>query len=201
MVLASTASSLVPSPNAPALAHAGIAGIDDVVLPGEDHVLGGEGLAVRPFGALDQMHGQLLAVIRPVPRLGELRQRLDLFRGQHPHRTGADQAHHGRMLGAAIALVLAGDPVPALRARADDVAQRAAILADAVRGHRGVDDERLLRQPLLDRRQLAGLDELAHPVGLVIGVAGCHSGTACHRAPGSAWSSRPVWARDRGSAP
>ena len=169
IVLSSTASSVVPSPNAPALVQAGDARIDDVVLPGEDHVLGGEGIAVRPLGALDQMHGELLAVVGPFPGFGELRQRLDLLRRQHPHRAGAHQAHHGRVLGAAVALVAAGDPVPALRPAADHVAKRAAVDAGAVGRHRRVDDQRLLRQPLLDRRQLAGLDELRHPFRLVIG--------------------------------
>ena len=168
-MLASTASSVVPSPKAPAFAHAFDVRVDDVIFPGENHVLRIEGIAIRPFCALDQVHGQLLAVVSPFPRLGELRQRLDFLRCQHPHRAGAHEAHHCRMLGAAITLVAPGNPVPALRTPADHVAKRAAVDARTVGRHRGVDDKRLLGQALFNRRQFAGLHELGDPFRLVIG--------------------------------
>ena len=74
-------------------------------------------------------------------------------------RRGARQAFGQADVDAAPALRLAGAIVPAFRPAADDMAHRVAIDADAVGHVAGLEDQRLLRQAILDRRQLAGLDE------------------------------------------
>ncbi len=143
--------------------------IDDIVVPVEHHVIGVEGIAVRPFRAFDQLHGQHLAVVGPFPALREVRQRLDVLRLDLEQRRGTRQALEHADVDAAPALGLAGAVVPAFRAAADDMAHRIAIDADAVGHVAGLEDHRLLRQPFGDRRQLAGLDEFFRdPVRLVI---------------------------------
>ena len=54
-------------------------GIDNGIFPVEHHVIGIEWLAVGPFGALDEMHGQLVAVFRPFPAFGEIGQRFGVL--------------------------------------------------------------------------------------------------------------------------
>ena len=134
--------------------------VDDIVFPVEHDVLGIERIAVGPFRAFDQLHGQLVAVVRPFPALGEVRQRLHVLGFDLEQRRGARQALGHADVDAAPALGLAGAVVPALRPAADDVAHRVAIDADAVGHVAGLEHQRLLGQPLGHRRQLAGLDEL-----------------------------------------
>ena len=78
----------------------------------------------------------------------------------HEERAGAGQALEEADVDAAPALVLAGHVVPALGPAADHVAHHVAVDAGAVGHVGGLVDQRLLRQPLGDRRQLAGVDEL-----------------------------------------
>ncbi|MCY1226239.1 hypothetical protein D9M72_384660 [compost metagenome] len=132
--------------------------VEDIVVPVEHDVVGVEGVAVRPFRTLDEMHCQLVAVGRPVPAPGKVWQRLDVLRFHLEERCGAGQTFRHADIDAAPALALAGRVVPAFRPAADDVAQRIAIDADAIGHVAGLEDHRLLRQALGNRRQLAGLD-------------------------------------------
>ena len=62
--------SVVPLPKVSGEAPlSGVTSDPSRVVPVEHHVLGVERIAVRPFCALDQMHGQRLTVLATIPRL------------------------------------------------------------------------------------------------------------------------------------
>ncbi len=147
--------------------------VHQMVVPVEHHVVRVERIAVGPFGALDQVHRELVAILGPLPALGEVGQRRELVGPDLEQRAGTGEALPHAVLDAAPALVLAGDPVPALGPPADDVAHHVAIDAGAVLHRRRLEDQRFLGQALGDRRQLTGVDELlGHPGGFMVGGEG-----------------------------
>ena len=135
-------------------------------------VSGGERCSVRPFGPLDQMHGQGLAVFRPVPRLGKVGHRLQVSRVHFEQRAGAGQTFDQTDVNAAPAIGLASPEVPALRTPTDDMAHHVAVNAGAIRFIRGLVDQRLFRQTLGQGRQFASLFKCLDPIRLVVGGQG-----------------------------
>ena len=143
--------------------------VADVVFPGEDHIVGVERHAVRPLDPFHQLHGQLLAVGRPFPALGELRQRLDIG-------IGAEERPRAHQRIVAVGVGIDAEPagsrtggvVPAGGGAGGEEAAHVAVDAQAIR-HAGLqDDPRFLRQAILDRRQLAGLHQVGDPRGFLV---------------------------------
>ena len=111
--------------------------LQNVLVPEHD-VVGGEGRAVRPLHPLAQLDGPGL----------EIRGRGDALRQLHFDR-GAVRPEAGEHV--------VDHTVDAVEVRGpqETAAPDAAVLADFIARN----DERMLRQALLDRRQLAGLDQ------------------------------------------
>ena len=111
------------------------------ILEPEHEVVGSEGFAVAPLHAPAQVDGQRLVPVAELPALGRQRSRLGAGHIPVHEAVVAAEADTGR---------------PVARA-GESPADDAAVPADLV--HR-LDDERVLADSLLDRRQLAGLHQL-----------------------------------------
>jgi len=143
--------------------------IQDVAFPDEQDVIRGEGHAVGPESAFDQVHGQDFAVIGPFPALGDFGHWLDIL-GCAVQRAGFDQrAVAGRIgLDAEPAHGRARQVVVTGGRAGRESAPHIAIHANAI-FHAGLHhDCRLFGQALLNRGQAAIGDELIQPGGLLV---------------------------------